>query len=131
MQDERRPASEPQIRRPDLKALRRRVPSSYYRVLILVVAAMLVGLAISINFRGHLMRAAAPGFALLVAFVSVAGFQQLAALQPLLADLPRTAERITLRDRLATASAATSFKCRNLRAGVRLAIASLSHKQGV
>jgi hypothetical protein len=30
-------------------------------------------------------------------------------LEPLLADLPRTAERITWRDRLAAASAAASF----------------------
>jgi hypothetical protein len=63
----------------------------------------------SINFRDHLILVAASGLALLVAFVAVVRFRELAALHPLLADLPGTAERITWRDRLAAASAATSF----------------------
>jgi hypothetical protein len=78
-------------------------------MLILVLAAALVGLVVSIGFRDHLLPAAALGFALLVAFVAVAGHRQLVALQPLLADLPPTAERITWRDRLTAASAATSY----------------------
>jgi hypothetical protein len=78
-------------------------------LMIFVVAAALVGLVMSINFRDHLLLAGACGFALLVAFVAVAAFRQLAPLEPLLADLPRTAERITRRDRLAAASAAASF----------------------
>jgi hypothetical protein len=76
---------------------------------ILAVGAALLGLVISINYRDHLIPVAASGLALLVAFVAVARFRELAALQPLLADLPRTAERITWRDRLAAASAATSL----------------------
>jgi len=75
---------------------------------ILIVATALAGLTIPIYFRAHPILAAACGFALLVAFVVAVGFRQLAALQPLLADLPRTAERISWRDRLAAASATTS-----------------------
>jgi hypothetical protein len=78
-------------------------------MLILVLAAALVGLMVSIGFRDHLVPAAALGFTLLVVFVAVAGRRQLAALQPLLTDLPPAAERITWGDRLATASAATSY----------------------
>jgi hypothetical protein len=77
--------------------------------LIFVVVAALAGLAISISFREHLALAAAFGFALLVVLVALVRFRQLVTLQPLLAQLPPTADRITLRDRLTAASAANSF----------------------
>jgi hypothetical protein len=79
------------------------------RALIVAVVAMTVGLVMSIHFRAHLVLAGVSGLALLLAFVALARFHQLAALQPLLAGLPRAAERITWRDRLAAASAATSW----------------------
>jgi hypothetical protein len=79
------------------------------RAVIAVVVAVLVGLLISLHFRAHLILAGVSAFALLIAFVAVVRFHQLAALQPLLAGLPPTAERITWRDRLAVASAVTSM----------------------
>jgi hypothetical protein len=79
------------------------------RALIVVVVAMMAGLVMTIHFRAHLVLAGVSALALLLAFVALARFHQLAALQPLLAGLPRATERITWRDRLAAASALTSM----------------------
>ena len=61
------------------------------RALTVAVAAMMVGLVMSIHFRVHMVLAGVSGLALLLAFVGLARFHQLAALQPLLAGLPRAA----------------------------------------
>jgi hypothetical protein len=79
------------------------------RALIVAVVAMMAGLVMLIHFRTHLVLAGVSALALLLAFVGLARFHQLAALQPLLAGLPRATERITWRDRLAAASAVTSW----------------------
>lgn len=79
------------------------------RAVIVAVVAMMAGLVMLIHFRAHLVLAGVSALALLLAFVALARFHQLAALQPLLTGLPPAAERITWRDRLAVASAVTSW----------------------
>ena len=96
------------------------------RALIVAVVAMMVALMMLIHFRAHLVLAGVSGLALLLTFVALARFHQLAALQPLLAGLPRAAERITWRDRLAAASAVTSWT-QLLMVGVGFTVLSLSN----
>jgi hypothetical protein len=79
------------------------------RVFVMILGAAFVGLVASIKFPDHLLLVVICGIALLIPLVMLARFRQLSILQPLLADLRRTVERITWRDRLAAASTTMSL----------------------
>jgi hypothetical protein len=100
------------------------------RALIVAVVAMMAGLLMAIHFRAHMVLAGVSALALLLAFVALARFHQLAAMQPLLTGLPRAAERITWRDRLTAASRLTSWTQLAM-VGVGFTVLSLSNGLGL